>query len=118
MEQGLGKEERLRKRFQFERVYKEGKAFSGRTIRLAILANGLGANRAGFAVSKKRLKLSTQRNRVKRFLREAYRRNKHGIKPGFDIVLIGRETPPSLKLPEVEAELSRLAQKAGIKIQK
>ena len=114
MEQGLKKEERLCKRFQFERVHKEGKAFSGRTIRLAILANELGANRVGFTVSKKRLKLSTQRNRVKRLLREVYRYNKHRIRAGFDIVLIARETPPSLKLPEVEAELSRLAQKAGI----
>ena len=70
MEQGLKKEERLHKRFQFERVYGEGRAFSGRIMRLAILANGLDLNRVGFAVTKKRLRLSIRRNRVRRLLRE------------------------------------------------
>ncbi len=114
MNEGLKKEERLRKRFQFERVYKEGRAFSGKRIRLAILANGLERNRVGFAASKKTLRLSVRRNRAKRLLRETYRRNKYRIKPGFDIVLIARETIPNVKLPEIEEELFQLAGKAGV----
>ncbi len=114
MEQGLKKEERLCKRFQFERVYKEGRTFSGRIIRLAILANGLMSNRVGFAVSKKRVKLSTGRNRIKRLLREAYRRNKYKIKQGFDIVLVAREPLSSLKLKQVEEEFFKLAEKARV----
>lgn len=112
-EQGLKREERLHKHFQIERVYKEGRVFSGRIIRLVMLANGLPRKRVGFAVSKKRVRLSTHRNRVKRLLREAYRHNKYRIKQGFDIVLVAHKTPPDLKLQEIEKELLRLAGKAG-----
>jgi len=114
MEQGLKKEERLCKRFQFERVYKEGISFSGKLIRLALLANGFCTNRVGFAASKKRVKLSVRRSRTKRLLREAYRRNKYRIEQGFDIVLVARESLGNLKLQEVEGELFKLAEKAGI----
>lgn len=112
MEQGLRKEERLCKRFQFEKVYKEGKTFSGQIIRLAILANGLTANRVGFAVSKKRVKLSTGRNRIKRLLREAYRCNKYRIKQGFDIVLIARGPFSGLRLEQIEEDFFKLAERA------
>jgi ribonuclease P protein component len=114
MDEGLKKEERLHKRFQFERVYREGSAFWGRSIKLAILANGLYINRVGFAVTKKRIKLSTHRNRIKRLLREAYRHNKYRIEQGFDIILIARKVGPNLKLQEIEREMFRLAEKAGI----
>ena len=114
MEQGLKKEERLCKRFQFERVYKEGMSFSGKIIRLEILANGFCTNRVGFAARKMRVKLCLRRRIKTRLLREAYRRNKYRIEQGFDIVLVARENLGNLKLQEVEGELFRLAEKAGI----
>lgn len=116
MSESLNKKEKLTKRFQFERVYKEGEHFSGRRLKLALFVNGLGNNRVGFAVTKKLLKLSTRRNHLKRLLREAYRHNKDKIRPGLDIVIIARNATGKIELKTIESELVKLANKAGVLI--
>lgn len=105
----FSKEERLRKRQDFDRVFKEGKAFKGPTFNSYVLSNTLGHPRIGIVVGRK-FGGAVQRNRIKRLLRETYRLNKDLIETGLDIVLLpkpGRET--SFRL--VEEEFKRLVER-------
>jgi ribonuclease P protein component len=108
-ESGFPKEERLRKRRDLDRVFKEGKAFKGPTFNSYVLSNTLGRPRIGIVVGRK-FGGAVQRNRIKRLLRESYRLNKGLIEAGLDIVLLpkpGRET--NFKL--VEEEFKRLVER-------
>jgi len=85
------KRERLRKRHEFLNVEAK-KVRRLVTDHLIILAapNELHHVRVGFTVSK-RVGTAVKRNRIKRLLREIYRRNKEIFPPGHDIVLIARK---------------------------
>lgn len=51
--------------------------------------NGLPVTRLGLSVSRK-VGGATQRNRVKRMLREAFRAERHGMPQGLDLVVVAR----------------------------
>lgn len=84
------KTERLRKRREFKSVDAQ-KTARYVTPHLVILRapNPFNRTRIGLTVSKK-IGKSVERNRIKRLLREAYRRHKDAFAPGHDYVLIAR----------------------------
>ena len=51
--------------------------------------NGSSEPRLGLAIGKKNCRLATQRNRIKRVIRESFRRNR-GLLGGVDIVVINQ----------------------------
>ena len=91
--------ERLRKRSEFERVYAERFSRGNRYMVVYIVPNNLAHSRLGLSVSKK-VGRSVVRNRVKRHLREAFRLNKHLLRPAQDVVAIARR--PLVELPSKE----------------
>jgi ribonuclease P protein component len=54
-----------------------------------VRSNDLGYARLGLAISKKSLKTATERNRVKRVVRESFRAHAGDV-GGFDVVVVGR----------------------------
>ncbi len=103
------KEERLRKRRDIDRVFKEGKAFKGGIFNSYVLRNSLGHPRIGIVVGRK-FGGAVQRNRIKRLLRESYRLNKDLVDGGLDIVFLprlGREADLGL----VEKEFKKLIER-------
>ena len=88
--------ERLRSRRDFLKVFRSGGRVHRRGLLLHFLANGLDHDRLGLSVSR-RIGGAVRRNRVKRWLREAYRRNKRTRGPGMDLVV----TP---KIPLLEED--------------
>jgi len=86
--EGLPKKERLRKDKEFQAVFREGKKLWINSILLIIYKpNSLNYRRLGIVVSKK-IKKATQRNKVKRWIRELFRRNKDWFPKNCDIIII------------------------------
>ena len=86
--EGLPKKERLRKNKEFQAVFREGKKLWINSILLIIYKpNSLNYRRLGIVVSKK-IKKATQRNKVKRWIRELFRRNKNWFPENCDIIII------------------------------
>lgn len=118
-EKSFPKEERLRKKRDFDRVFKEGKAFKGATFNSYVLSNSLEHLRIGIVVGRK-FGGAVQRNHIKRLLRESYRLNKGPVEEvGLDIVLLpkpGREA----NFKQVEEEFKKLIERikqTNVKVQ-
>lgn len=81
---------RLRAPAQFDAVFQNGE-FRSATRNLLCLARGndLDHSRLGMVISRRNIPKAVQRNRVKRVIRESFRRNR-GTLPGCDIVVVSR----------------------------
>jgi ribonuclease P protein component len=105
--------ERIRKRSDFERVYKQGLKAPGRFMTLFLLRNGRPLSRLGIAATRK-LGGAVQRNRAKRVAREIFRRHKPPA--GLDLVVIPRREFLAAEFASLEAEyqsiVSRRASRA------
>ncbi len=80
------RDERLRKRAKFLEVYRLGEKVRGRYFFLYFLRNNLPYSRLGITVTRK-LGKTVKRNRIKRRLREIYRKNKKLVLPPCDLVI-------------------------------
>jgi ribonuclease P protein component len=112
------KSERLRYGHQFRQVYERGRKVEGRLLALYLLdepaTNPAPSGRAVGVVTGRKLGGAVQRNRARRLLREAYRLNKHKLKPNFQLVMVARNAIRGKRLPDVEAELLGLFGAAGV----
>jgi ribonuclease P protein component len=105
--QSFGKDERIRKRRDYLRIYQEGGRIGSSNF-IAILGNNQsGKTRLGIAVNKK-IGNAVTRNRIKRLIRECFRLRKDGIPHSKDIVIIAKRDISLLKYQDVRTELDRL----------
>ena len=84
----LAKENRLKRKKDFEKLFKEGKSFREKFLVLKVNKNNLNSNRFGFIVSKKVSKKAPVRNKIKRRLREITRKEIDNYQKGFDVAVI------------------------------
>lgn len=97
---------RLLKRSEFLAV-RGGTKRRGPLFLLEMLARGDGMPpRVGLTVTKKAGN-AVQRNRIRRRLREAVRRQAAGMTHGTDYVIVGRSDLLNARFSDIEAELSR-----------
>uniref|UniRef100_A0A7V4N4P1 Ribonuclease P protein component n=1 Tax=Thermodesulfobacterium geofontis TaxID=1295609 RepID=A0A7V4N4P1_9BACT len=95
--EGLSHKERLKKDKEFQIVFREGKKVWINSILLIIYKpNYLNYRRLGIVVSKK-IRKATQRNKVKRWVRELFRRNKDLFPENCDIIIIPHPNLLNLK---------------------
>ena len=85
------KNEHILKTKDFAHVYKKGRQFKKDSLILYVLPNTFGYNRIGFSIGSRNIKLSTRRNRIRRLLREAFRRRKNELRRGHDLVFIAKK---------------------------
>jgi ribonuclease P protein component len=98
--------EHLRRPSEFRRVYERRRSASDGWLIVYGCENGLSFLRLGLSVSRK-FGAATQRNRLRRLYREAFRLTRHEMPGGLDLVLIPR-TPEAPSLEELKRSLPRL----------
>lgn len=83
----FGKQERLKSKTLLKKLYEEGKSIKEFPLRMVYLqAEHLGGfpAQAGVSVPKRNFKRAVDRNRIKRLLREAYRKQKFIVYNGLE----------------------------------
>ncbi|MGH9469406.1 MAG: ribonuclease P protein component [Terriglobia bacterium] len=98
---------RLLRRVEFRRVYEEGRRGSARVCTIFYRSNGFRRTRLGITTPRA-LGNAVLRNRIRRRLREVFRRNQAAIPPGWDIVLNPRPAVAGLPFPALTREVLRL----------
>jgi ribonuclease P protein component len=111
LHQRLGRSERLRKRSGFLAVQECGRRASGRTLVLYALERKKEETQKaacfGITVSRK-VGTAVVRNRVKRWVRESYRRLLDAKPSGVDVVVIAKPSAAGSSYQATAAELRKL----------
>jgi len=97
---------RLRHRQEFLQAQAQGKRFHTRHFGVTLAPMAEGHPRLGL-VATRRMGKAVRRNRVKRLLREFFRRHQTGL-PAFDLVIMAKKGAEALGYHQVEEELGRL----------
>lgn len=112
----LRQSQRLRSTALFQETYGQGKSWRGRLMVL-FLRQGEGASlRIGVVASRATVGIAVDRNRARRRLREAFRRQRFQFSPQFDVVLIARRALLAAPWDAVVSELLYLARKSGLMV--
>ena len=82
---------RIKKRKDFESVFKNGKSLFSEIAVIKILKNDSNITRFGFIVSRKVSLKAVERNRIKRKMREQIRLRLSRFEKGMDIIIIARK---------------------------
>ena len=106
------RDRRLRKGREFDTVYREGFVTSGPLLVVRHLPNELGVSRWGFAVGKRLAKKATDRNRIRRRLRECMR--SLPVREGFDLIVTARGRALEASFGEFRVEMERVLRRAGL----
>ncbi|GAB2804316.1 ribonuclease P protein component [Dyella kyungheensis] len=107
---GLPREARLRSAGDFAALRHTSGRLGGRCFSVRYRVNELGHPRMGLAISKRVSKRAVDRNRIKRLVRESFRRARLDL-PAVDLMVMAREQACGLPGPELLAELQQLWKK-------
>lgn len=108
----FGRSKRLVRRSDFQRLFQEGRGFRGAWMVLKILPNGTPRRRFGCTIRRKVFPEAVRRNRIKRWLREAFRRNQRDIQAGLDYLAVITRSPDEFSFRETEKALLQLCREA------
>ena len=111
---GLRRDLRLRRRADFDAVFKGGRIWADHLLVLRTLPNKLDHNRYGFVTSKK-LGGAVVRNRPRRRLREFARETP--ARTGFDVVLSAKTAAVRAEFAELRTSVARLLAKGGMAVE-
>lgn len=110
----LAQQNRLKKKKDFERVFRKGKKTREDVLFFQWAPNNLKTSRFGFIVSKKISKKATVRNKIKRQLRELVRKKIGSLEKGIDVVFIARIGLEKKDFWETEKIVNRILSKAKL----
>jgi len=100
--------ERLRTNAQFSEVYRTHRSFADEYLVMYVRNNGESFNRVGVSISKK-VGNSVVRHRIKRLVKEAFRRSEDMFNSGLDIVFVAKKNAAFMTYEETEKSLMGLA---------
>lgn len=87
MKEAYGPQERIRNKRDFLFLFKEGKRYKDKYFNLVYFPNSLSSSRMAVIVSKE-VGNAVVRNKMKRWMRDLFRRNKEYLKHNLDILII------------------------------
>src|SRR3954453_22500812 len=105
---GFARNERIRRRAEYQEIYKRGVRVHGRYLTLFLMPGQSEVGRLGIAATRK-LGGAVERNRAKRLIREVFRRNK--VAPGFDVVVVPKRELLDASLTVLEAEYRQVVER-------
>lgn len=106
---------KLKKNYEFKKVYSEGRYYVEKYVVMYIIKNDSALNRVGFSVSKK-VGNSVVRNRIKRLMKEAFRKSAGNTKLGYDMVFTARAGSGSADYSKIERNIISILNKAKLRI--
>ncbi len=108
----LPKQFRLTRSKDFTRIRRLGRSSGNRLVVLYVLSQRSDETRVGFSVSK-RVGKAVVRNRVKRCMREAVRRQVPILRNGQDLVFIARPGSSGATYQQIEHSIAHVLDKTG-----
>ena len=111
--QRLGRDRRIRSSAQFQEAYGQQRKVAGRFLVL-FLRSGEGASLRLGVVTSRKVGPAVCRVRIRRRLREVWRRNRHRFSGTCDVVLIARSGCDRASWPDLEADLMKAAARSGL----
>ena len=105
---------RLKKKKDFDRLFKEGKSFKGIFLYIKINGNAQRESRFGFVVGKNVSKLASRRNTLKRRMREAVRARIPEVKKGIDCVIVAGPKGAGKESQDIRGQIDNLFKRAGM----
>ncbi|MBR6294344.1 MAG: ribonuclease P protein component [Lachnospiraceae bacterium] len=97
----------LKSRFDYDRVYQNGRSYANRLLIMYVMPNGTASDRYGLVVSKK-VGNSVIRHRARRLMKESVRLTGRIGEKGYDVVLIARPGIRDKKLADVDEAFHHL----------
>ena len=102
------KENRLRKKKDFEQVWQAKKSAYLKFLGMKIVENHQNNTRFGVIISNKISKKAVIRNKIKRRIRNIVTKEKDKIKKGWDVVIIGQPAIIEAGLSEIKNEIRQI----------
>lgn len=107
----MKKEYRIKKNEEFQYVFRHGKSFANRQLVIYYIKKPNQEHfRVGISVGKK-IGNAVTRNRIKRYLREAFQDVQPQINAAYDIVVIARNPAKNMGYAEIKRSLMHLLHK-------
>ncbi len=110
----LGQEERLKSKKLIGRLYEEGKSIKVFPLRMVYIPAKQNLEfpvQVGVSVPKRNFKKAVDRNRIKRLLREVYRKEKHTVYDGVNepyVFMISYIAKDEWKYADLEHKMKKL----------
>lgn len=105
--QGFPRSARLLRSADYSRVFEQRQRSSDHYFTVLRYRHGGPGSRLGLAISRKQVKRAVDRNRLKRLIRELFRRHHHRL-AGYDLVVMARSSAVSADNRRLNAALLRL----------
>jgi len=103
--------DRIRRKSDFDAVFRRGRRHPTPLLSLIVLKREPGRKRLGLSVSGK-AGGSVERNRIKRWAREVFRRNRDSFPEGADVVVVVTRPMPNATFDEFRSTMLKAAAKA------
>ncbi|MBR2390875.1 MAG: ribonuclease P protein component [Clostridia bacterium] len=104
---------RLKKRYQFNYVYKAGAHFSDKALVLYVTPAKTKSIKVGFSVTKK-IGKAVVRNFTKRRLREIVAKQLPNLKQNYNIIVVAKDNISSFSFADLEKQFAKLLSQAEL----
>ena len=110
----LPRQNRLTKERDFNQTFRLGKSCFAKLLGIKAKKNNLANSRFGIVVANKVTKKATQRNKVKRQLREVIHGELKRVRPGYDFLIIALPAINDQSYEKIEKEVKNCLTKLNV----